>query len=64
MTILPKRNSPALESLDYLGLESLPHLNILSNSDHISHFKDVDIDLQLPIRNNLTIILLMNFIPL
>ena len=52
MTTLPKRNSPALESLDYLRLESLPHLNILSNSDHISHSKDVDIDLQLPIHNN------------
>ena len=52
MTTLPKRNSPALESLDYLRLESLPHLNILSNSDHISHSNDVDIDLQLPIHNN------------
>ena len=52
MKTLPKRNSPALESLDYLRLESLLHLNILSNSDHISHLKDVDIDLQSPIYNN------------
>ena len=52
MTTLLKRNISALESLDHLRLESLPHLNILSTSDHISHFTDVDIDLQLPIYNN------------
>ena len=64
MTTFPKRNSPALESLDYLRLESLPHLNILSNSDRISHLKDVDIDLQLPIHNNVDYYSINDFIPL